>query len=156
MTITELIYYCIYLSFLLPVFLICLLGWPLFIVKLISKIIHYKEPFKQTKVFSMLLSGLSLFAAYYLFTIRNHSKKIQSYLDKEETTSSYTDLEIKRLFGEERNLYLYLTCIALLFAIYKLTHRMINIADMKRQIKAKKEELSKKGGDKPLDAKKKD
>ena len=155
MTITELIYFCIYLSFLLPVFLICLLGKPLFLIKLISKIIHYKEPFKQTKVFSILLSCLSLFAVYYLFTTRNHSKNIQAYLDKGDAPSSYTDLEIKRLFGEERNLYLYLTCIALLFAIYKLTYRMLKIAALERQTKQKKEELSKMG-DKPLESKKKD
>lgn len=155
MTIIGYFYIFIFYPFFLPLFIIVIIGKPLFLLKLISKIIHFQEPIKKTEIFNILLSVLSLFSIYFFIIVWNNSSNLENLLKKEKESSDYFELEMNKLFNDERNLYLFLTCIAILFTVSKVTERMIRINEHQQQLTKLKSDLAK-SGIKTDEAKKKD
>ena len=153
MTLISIFYTFITFGFLFPMYIITIIGKPIFLVKLINSIIHYVEPFKKFEVFNVIC-GVCVIGAAYNYLIKYSMESAIKY----EIESGNTNVEPKvgLVFNYERNALIFITSLAILLSIYKFTQRYLNINQLKKDLKAKKEQLDKVQPPKSADEKKKD
>lgn len=153
MTLISIFYTFITFGFLFPMYIITIVGKPIFLVRLINSTIHYVEPFKKFEVFNVICGVCAIGAAYNYLIKYNMESAI-----KYELNSGNANVEPKvgLVFNYERNALIFVTSLAILFSIYKFTQRYLNIYQYKKDLAAKKEELNKLQPQKSAEDKKKD
>ena len=138
MSLVGIFYKFIFLGFIFPLFIITLIGRPRFLMNIISKIIH--TSINQHEIFSYLLFLCILFACYFYYQFYKAQNLIQILINHNAETAQ---LESKRLTarGSQRNFYIFIVTIAMLFAIQKFTERFIRIGIAEKEINDLKKEL---------------
>ncbi len=107
-------------------------------MNIISKIIHSK--INNHEIFSYLLSLCGIFAGYFYYKFYNAQSLLAILL---QNNAQVAELESKRLTarGSQRNFYIFIVTIAMLFAIQKFTERFIRIGIAEKEINDLKKEL---------------
>lgn len=153
MTLISLFYTYISMGFLFPMYIITLVGKPLFLVKIIDKIIHFVEPIKHFEIFNLILGICGLGTVYNYWCKYSMESSIRRDLslgherleDRVNLANSY-----------ERNGLIFVFSLAVLFSIYKFSQRYFRLDELKKELKTKKEKLDKIQPPKNADEKKKD
>lgn len=140
MSIIAIFYNFIFLSFIAPLFIFTLIGFPRFLMRIISKIIHSK--INEHEIFTYLLFLCIIFSSYFYYQFYKAQSLIHVLLAH---NAQVTELESKRLTARsnQRNFYIFIVAIAMLLAIHKFTERFIRIGEIENELKSKKEELDK-------------
>ena len=140
MSIVSIFYNFIFLCFIVPLFILTLIGFPRFLMRIISQIIHSK--INEHEIFTYLLFLCIIFASYFYYQFYKAQSLIHVLLAHNAQVS---ELESKRLTARsnQRNFYIFIVAIAMLFAIHKFTERFIRIGEIENELKSKKEELDK-------------
>ena len=120
----------------LPIFIIFLIGWPTFLIKILNKFLHFK--INNIQIYYFLLALFAIFDGYYYLSYSNGKKAIQRIIKNEIINTEEYSVRLSQLHSDERNIYIFLTCIAMLLAIHKFGERLLRIAE-KRKEKAEKE-----------------
>ena len=120
----------------LPIFIIFLIGWPTFLIKILNKFLHFK--INNIQIYYFLLVLFAVFDGYYYLSYSNGKKAIQRIIKNEIINTEEYSVRLSQLHSDERNIYIFLTCIAMLLAIHKFGERLLRIAE-KRKEKAEKE-----------------
>ena len=140
MSIVGLFYNFIFLCFIVPLFILTLIGRPRFLMRLISKLIH--TTINEHEIFTYLLILCIIFASYFYYQFYNAEKLLYVLLSH---NAEVFELEAKRLTvrSNQRNFYIFIVAFAMLIAIHKFTERFIRIAELEKELKTKKDELNK-------------
>ena len=120
----------------LPIFIIFLIGRPTFLIKILNKFLHFK--INNIQIYYFLLALFAIFDGYYYLSYSNGKKAIQRIIKNEIINTEEYSVRLSQLHSDERNIYIFLTCIAMLLAIHKFGERLLRIAE-KRKEKAEKE-----------------
>ena len=120
----------------LPIFIIFLIGWPTFLIKILDGFLHFK--INNIQIYYFLLALFAIFDGYYYLSYSNGKKAIQRIIKNEIINTEEYSVRLSQLHSDERNIYIFLTCIAMLLAIHKFGERLLRIAE-KRKEKAEKE-----------------
>ena len=133
----------------IPIWIICLIGKPLFLLKIFSKFFHIK--IQNHEIFNIFLFINLLLVFYYSFISNQAKKEIKAESDS-------LNIESKSLTARssERNVYIFINSIAMLITIHKLTERYFRLDNLKNELKKKEEELNKLVPQKSAEDKKKD
>jgi len=133
----------------IPIWIICLIGKPLFLLKIFSKFFHIK--IQNHEIFNIFLVINLLLVFYYSFISNQAKKEIKAQSDS-------LNIESKSLTARssERNVYIFINSIAMLITIHKLTERYFRLDNLKNELKKKEEELNKLVPQKSAEDKKKD
>ena len=153
MTLISIFYTFITFGFLFPMYIVTIIGKPLFLVRLINSVIHYVEPFKKFEVFNVICGVCALGAAYNYLIKYNMESAIKFELN---SGNANVEPKVGLVFNYERNALIFVTSLAILLSIYKFTQRYLNINQYKKDLKAKKEQLDKLQPQKSAEEKKKD
>ena len=153
MTLISLFYTFITFGFLFPMYIVTIIGKPLFLVRLINSVIHYVAPFKKFEVFNVICGASAIGAAYNYLIKYNMESAIKFELN---SGNANVEPKVGLVFNYERNALIFVTSLAILLSIYKFTQRYLNINQYKKDLKAKKEQLDKLQPQKSAEEKKKD
>ena len=123
----------------LPLFIIYLIGWPIFIIRILNKILYIK--FKEIYIFNFLIGILAVLDIYYYWSYKSGQKIINTIIKNEIINTEEYSVKLSQMHSDERNIYIFLTCIAMLLSIHKFGERILRIADMEKQKKEKEEQL---------------
>ena len=123
----------------LPLFIIYLIGWPIFIIRILNKILYIK--FKEIYIFNFLIGILAVLDIYYYWSYKSGQKIINTIIKNEIINTEEYSVKLSQMHSDERNIYIFLTCIAMLLSIHKFGERIIRIADMEKQKKEKEKQL---------------
>ena len=137
----------------LPLFVVYLIGKPIFIIRLLDKIIYVR--INDIYVFNFLILLFGVLDVYYYWSYTVGKKVIDSIIKNEIINTEEYTVKLSQMHSDERNIYIFLTCIAMLLSIHKFGQRILKIADLEKQKKEKEKQL---GYDKesPLGHKKKE
>ena len=124
----------------LPLFFIFLIGKPLFLIKILNDFLH--KEINKTQIFHFLLVLFIIFDAYYYFSFSSGNKVIQRMIQKDYINPEEYSIRLSQAHSDERNIYIFLTCIAMLLTIHKFGERHIRNA----KFEIEKNELEKKLG----------
>ena len=124
----------------LPLFFIFLIGKPLFLIRILNDILH--KEINKTQIFHFLLVLFIIFDLYYYYSFTSGNKLVQRMIQKEFINPEEYSIRLSQTHSDERNIYIFLTCIAMLLTIHKFGERHIRNA----QFEIKKNELEKKLG----------
>ena len=124
----------------LPLFFIFLVGKPLFLIKILNAFL-YKE-INKTQIFHFLLGLFIIFDVYYYYSYSSGNKIVKSMIQKDFINPEDYSIRLSQTHSDERNIYIFLTCIAMLLTIHKFGERHIRNA----QLEIEKKELEKKLG----------
>ena len=125
----------------LPLFFIFLIGKPLFLINILNKFLHLK--INQTQIFHFLLLVFGLFDLYFYYSYSSGSKAIQRLIKNEIINTEEYSVRLSQVHSDERNIYIFLTCIAMLLTIHKFGERHIRIADLQKEISEKEKKVGK-------------
>lgn len=134
----------VFLMFILPLYVIFLIGKPMFILRFLNKIIHQKIPGRNDEIYDLLIFFCIIADGYFYYKKYNLDKKIGNiYSNKIRISPVEFQSLVARAKSNERNSYIFLTYIAILFTIQKLCQRHLRIDEMKNELNNKKLELAK-------------
>jgi len=133
----------------IPIWVICLIGKPLFLLRIISRFFHIN--IQNFEIFNIILFFNSILVLYYYFISNQAKKQIKS-----ETESLSIESKSLTARSSERNVYIFINSIAMLITIHKLTERYFRLDNLKNDLKKKEEELNKLVPQKSAEDKKKD
>ena len=153
MTLISIFYTFITFGFLFPMYIVTIIGKPLFLVRLINSVIHYVEPFIKFEVFNVICGVCTIGAAYNYLIKYNMESAIKFELN---SGNANVEPKVGLVFNYERNALIFVTSLAILLSIYKFTQRYLNINQYKKDLKAKKEQLDKLQPQKSAEERKKD
>ena len=139
----------------LPLFLIFLIGKPLILINYLNKFLHLKV--NNTEIFHFLLLVFGIFDLYFYYSYSSGNKVIKRLIKNEIINTDEYSVRLSQVHSDERNIYIFLTCIAMLLTIHKFGERHLRIADLEKQISEKEKKLGKETNTpKTPEAKKKD
>ena len=124
---------------LLPLFIIYLIGWPIFLIRILNKILYIK--INEIYIFNFVIVLFALLDVYYYWSYTTGNKIINAMIKNEIINTEEYSVKLSQMHSDERNIYIFLTCIAMLFSIYKFGERILRIADMEKEKKQKEKEL---------------
>jgi hypothetical protein len=130
----------IFTYFILPIFVIFLIGKPLFLIKILNKFLHFK--INNIQIFHFLLLIFGLFDFYFYFSYNSGQKAVQRIIKNEIINTEEYSVRLSQVHSDERNIYIFLTTIAMLLTIHKFGERIIRIDEKEKE----KKELEKKLG----------
>ena len=125
----------------IPLFFIFLIGKPLFLIKLLNYFLHLK--IKNIQIFHFLLAIFSIFEVYYYYSCSSGKKVIEKIIKNEIINSEQYSIRLSQIHSDERNIYIFLTCIAMLLTFHKFGERHLRIADFEKEIIEKEKKLGK-------------
>jgi len=131
--------YGFYLYFLIPIFLLILLGKPRFLVKIIHTILNIHEPFKGIKIFGFYFVACGLYSAL-CFLNKFKIEEFISSLDHSKNNMELYNAKTRELNLNERNGFMFLNFFILMILIERLcdSHfKKWEVEDMKRKIEFK-------------------
>ena len=123
----------------LPLFIIYLIGWPIFIIRILNKVLLIK--INNTYVFNFLIAILALLDIYFYWSYSTGQKILNTIIKNEIINTDEYSIKLSQMHADERNMYIFLTCIAMLFSIHKLGERIVRIDEMEKLKKKKEQEL---------------
>ncbi len=123
----------------LPLFIIYLIGWPIFIIRILNKVLYIK--INDVYVFNFLIVLFALLDIYYYWSYSTGKKIINTIIKNEIINTEEYSVKLSQMHSDERNIYIFLTCIAMLLSIHKFGERILRIADMEKEKKEKEKEL---------------
>ena len=123
----------------IPLFIIYLIGWPIFIIRILNKILYIK--IKEIYIFNLIICLFAIFDIYYFWSYNINNKIINSLIKNEIINTEEYTVRLSQMHSDERNIYIFLTCIAMLLSIHKFGERIIRIADMEKDKKEKEKAL---------------
>ena len=124
----------------LPLFFIFLVGKPLVLIKILNDFLH--KEVNKTQIFHFLLVLFIIFDVYYYYSFTSGNKFVQRMIQKDYINPEDYSIRLSQTHSDERNIYIFLTCIAMLLTIHKFGERHIRNA----QFEIEKKELEKKLG----------
>ena len=136
----------------LPLFVIFLIGKPLILINHLNKFLHFKV--NNTEIFHFLLVLFGIFDLYFYYSYSSGNKVINRLIKNEIINTDEYSVRLSQVHSDERNIYIFLTCIAMLLTMHKFGERHLRIADLEKQISEKEKKLGKET--KTPEAKKKD
>ena len=123
----------------LPLFVVYLIGKPIFIIRLLDKIIYVR--INDIYVFNFLILLFGVLDVYYYWSYTVGKKVIDSIIKNEIINTEEYTVKLSQMHSDERNVYIFLTCIAMLLSIHKFGQRILKIADLEKQKKEKEKQL---------------
>ena len=130
----------VFTYFFIPIFIIFLIGKPLFLIKLLNKFLHLK--FNNIQIFHFLLVIFALFDAYYYYSYTSGKKVVRRIIKNEIINTDEYSVRLSQVHSDERNIYIFLTCIAMLLTFHKFGERTLRVGEKEKE----KAELEKKYG----------
>ena len=124
----------------LPLFVVFLIGKPIFLIRILNKVLHFKV--NNIEIFHFLLFVFALFDIYYYYSYSSGQKVVQRIIKNEIINTDEYSVKLSQVHSHERNIYIFLTCIAMLLTMHKFGERILRIADKEYE----KAELEKKLG----------
>ena len=125
----------------LPLFFIFLVGKPLFLINILNKFLHSK--IKETQIFHFLLLVFGIFDLYFYYSYSSGNKVIQRIIKNEIINTEEYSVRLSQVHSDERNIYIFLTCIAMLLTMHKFGERILRIAELQKEISEKEKKLGK-------------
>ena len=123
----------------LPLFIIYLIGWPIFIIRILNKVLYIK--INDVYVFNFLIVLFALLDIYYYWSYSTGKKIINTIIKNEIINTEEYSVKLSQMHSDERNIYIFLTCIAMLLSIHKFGERILRVADLEKLKKQKEKEL---------------
>ena len=136
----------------LPFFVIFLIGKPVFLIKILNSFLHFK--INNIQIFHFLLVLFGIFDLYYYMSYSSGKKVVKRIIKNEIINTEEYSVRLSQVHSDERNIYIFLTCIAMLLTMHKFGERILRIADKEKLLKEKEKELG--VTDKTPEEKKKD
>ena len=123
----------------LPLFIIYLIGWPIFIIRILNKVLYIKV--NDVYVFNFLIILFALLDIYYYWSYSTGKKIINTIIKNEIINTEEYSVKLSQMHSDERNIYIFLTCIAMLLSIHKFGERILRIDKMEKEKKEKEKAL---------------
>ena len=123
----------------LPLFAVFLIGKPLFLIKILNNLLHFK--INNIQIFHFLLALFGIFDVYYYFSYSSGLKIIQHIIKNEIINTEEYSVRLSQVHSDERNIYIFLTCIAMLLTIHKFGERITRIAEKEAEKLEKEKQL---------------
>ena len=123
----------------LPLFIIYLIGWPIFIIRILNKVLYIK--INDVYVFNFLIVLFALLDIYYYWSYSTGQKIINTIIKNEIINTEEYSVKLSQMHSDERNIYIFLTCIAMLLSIHKFGERILRIDNMEKEKKEKEKQL---------------
>ena len=123
----------------LPLFIIYLIGWPIFIIRILNKVLYIKV--NDVYVFNFLIVLFALLDIYYYWSYSTGKKIINTIIKNEIINTEEYSVKLSQMHSDERNIYIFLTCIAMLLSIHKFGERILRIDKMEKEKKEKEKAL---------------
>ena len=123
----------------LPLFIIYLIGWPIFIIRILNKVLYIKV--NDVYVFNFLIVLFALSDIYYYWSYSTGKKIINTIIKNEIINTEEYSVKLSQMHSDERNIYIFLTCIAMLLSIHKFGERILRIDKMEKEKKEKEKAL---------------
>ena len=123
----------------LPLFIIYLIGWPRFIIRILNKVLYIKV--NDVYVFNFLIVLFALLDIYYYWSYSTGKKIINTIIKNEIINTEEYSVKLSQMHSDERNIYIFLTCIAMLLSIHKFGERILRIDNMEKEKKEKEKQL---------------
>ena len=130
----------IFTFFILPIFVIFLIGKPVFLIKLLDGFLHFK--INNIEIFHFFLVLFGIFDIYYYVSYSSGKKVVKRIIKNEIINTEEYSVRLSQVHSDERNIYIFLTTIAMLLTIHKFGERIIRIDEKEKE----KKELEKKLG----------
>ncbi len=131
-----------------------MLGKPLFLIRLLNKFIHFE--IHGNEIFYLLLLIFAISDLYFIYGKSSAKKSITRLLSIKMIDPDEYQAKSAIVHSYDRNIYIFLTCIAMLLTIHKFGERHLRLADFKSKIAANKKEIEKLSPSKTPEAKKQD
>ena len=123
----------------LPLFIIYLIGWPIFIIRILNKVLYIK--INDVYIFNFLIVLFALLDIYYYWSYSTGKKIINTIIKNEIINTEEYSVKLSQMHSDERNIYIFLTCIAMLLSIHKFGERILRIDNMEKEKKEKEKQL---------------
>ena len=123
----------------LPLFIIYLIGWPIFIIRMLNKVLYIK--INDVYVFNFFVGLFALLDIYYYWSYSTGKKIINTIIKNEIINTEEYSVKLSQMHSDERNIYIFLTCIAMLLSIHKFGERILRIDKMEKEKKEKEKAL---------------
>ena len=123
----------------LPLFIIYLIGWPIFIIRILNKILYIRV--NEIYVFNFFIYLFVLLDVYYYWSYATGVKVINAIIKNEIINTDEYSVKLSQTHSDERNIYIFLTCIAMLLSIHKFGERILRVADLEKLAKEKEKQL---------------
>ena len=123
----------------LPLFFLFLIGKPLFLIKILNDILHLK--INNTEIFHFVLALFAIFDLYFYYSYSTGTKAIKRMIKNEIINSQEYSVRLSLLHSDERNIYIFLTCIAMLLTMHKFGERILRIDEKAAEKKELEEKL---------------
>ena len=78
---------------------------------------------------------------YYYWSYSIGKKIIDSIIKNEIINTEAYTVKLSQMHSDERNIYIFLTCIAMLLSIHKFGERIIRLDDFEKEKKEKEKKL---------------
>ena len=129
----------IFTFFILPLFVIFLIGKPVFLIRLLNGFLHFK--INNIQIFHFFLVIFGIFDIYYYVSYSSGQKTVKRIIKNEIINTEEYSVRLSQVHSDERNIYIFLTCIAMLLAMHKFGERILRIAEKEKEIKQKEKDL---------------
>ena len=113
------IVYRLHLYFLIPIFILILIGKPRFLIRLIHKIMNIREPFNDIKIFECYCNACGLYSVFCFF-IKYRIENTISKLDHNLNNMELYKNKIRELNLYERDGFMFLNFFILIHLIERL------------------------------------
>ena len=123
----------------LPLFIVYLIGWPIFIIRILNKFLYIKV--NDIYVFNFFIGLFAVLDVYYYWSYRTGVKVINAIIKNEIINTEEYTVKLSQTHSDERNIYIFLTCIAMLLSIHKFGERILRVADLEKLKKDKEKQL---------------
>ena len=123
----------------LPLFVIYLIGRPICVIRILNKILYIK--FKDIYIFIFIILNLAILDVYYYWSYSVGKQIINTIIKNEIINTEEYTVKLSQMHSDERNIYIFLTSIAMLLSIHKFGERILRIADYEKEKKEKEKKL---------------
>ena len=123
----------------LPLFIIYLIGRPIFLIRILNKALYIR--INDIYVFNFLIALFAVLDVYYFWSYQTGKKIIDSIIKNEIINTEQYTVKLSQMHSDERNIYIFLTCIAMLLSIHKFGERILRIDKMEKEKKEKEKAL---------------
>ena len=123
----------------LPLFVVYLIGRPIFVIRILNKILYIK--IKEIHIFNFMILILAVLDAYYYWSYSVGKKIVDTIIKNEIINTEEYSVKLSQMHSDERNIYIFLTSIAMLLSIHKFGERILRIADYEKEKKEKEKQL---------------
>ena len=117
---------------LLPLFILFLIGKPVFLIRILNKILHTKV--QGQEIIIVLLGAFGLLDIYFIYAKHSAEEKIKFIIKMDIINIEEYSIILSQSHAYERNIYIFLTCIAMLLTMHKFGERHLRIAELNEKI----------------------